>query len=95
MSKHGLQVIENDALVVLAFDYYDYQPHGKMTWVKFQRRLKQMGFDFSNAKIHSMLSRSGARLKFDVSTNEWSLTALGREFLGHVEETLDSLHRGG
>ncbi len=90
LRKTGLQVIENDALVVLAFPFA-----GKMTWVQFQRQLRNMGFECSNSKVHSMLSRAKGRVTYNESTDEWSLTAHGREYQRHVEETLERLVRTG
>lgn len=93
MSKHGLQVIENDALVVLCMEAranYD----GNLiptTHYRIRDTMRRMGYQFSASKVHSMLSRAGGRVRYDAKNKEWRLTAAGLEYRLHVVDTLRRL----
>ena len=87
MSKHGLQVIENDALVVLCFDEPPGQRFAVLSHHGVKSRLRDMGFTFTTSKVHSMLSRARGRVRLEDDCGPykvWTLTAAGMEYRRHV-----------
>lgn len=82
------KVIENDAIVVLAFLTED----AILTHHSFRQRANLMGFTLSRSDCHNMLHRAMGRVKYTGHPDyEWSLTAHGIEYRRWVLTTLTDI----
>lgn len=86
-ARLGMQVIENDALVVLCLrDMND-----RMTHHEFKKRAAAMGIQLTRSQCHNMLHRAMGRVSYTSGNHYlWRLTAAGLLYREHVIAVLSS-----
>lgn len=87
------RVIENDALVVLAFPTID----TPLTHFGFREKAKALGFELTRSQSHNMLHRALGRVTYTGVSGpnqyEWRLTVQGIAYRHHVITTLNQILR--